>query len=73
VPVEPETAKFPVLNWLIGSGVLVLVLHIALSYFGAYAKTTPTPVDDVAVQIAGKVLDALKQKKQPRPAKKKAA
>ena len=71
VPVEPEPARFPILNWLIGSGVLALLLHMALSYFGAYAKTTPTPVDDVAVQIAGKVLDALEQKK--RPVKKKAA
>jgi hypothetical protein len=72
VPVEPEPVRFPILNWLIGSGVLVLLLHMALSYFGAYAKTTPTPVDDVAVQIAGKVLDALEQRKQ-RPVKKKAA
>ena len=74
VPVEPEPARFPILNWLIGSGVLALLLHMALSYFGAYAKTTPTPVDDVAVQIAAKMLDALEQKKQrPVSPKKKAA
>jgi hypothetical protein len=74
VPVEPEPARFPVINWLIGSGVLVLLLHMALSYFGAYAKTTPTPVDDVAVEIAGKVLDALEQKRQrPTASKRKAA
>ena len=72
VPVEPEPARFPILNWLIGSGVLALLLHMALSYFGVYAKATPTPVDDEAVQIAGKVLDVLEQKKQ-RPVKKKAA
>jgi hypothetical protein len=72
VPVEPEPARFPILNWLIGSGVLALLLHMALSYFGVYAKTTPTPVDDMAVQIADKVVDALEQKKQ-RPVKKKAA
>lgn len=63
VPVEPEPARFPIVNWLIGSGVLALLLHMVLSYFGAYAKTTPTPIDDVAVEIAGKVLDALEQKK----------
>jgi hypothetical protein len=73
VPVEPQPARFLVLNWLIGSGVLALVLHMALSYFGTYAKTTPTPVDDMAVQIAGKVLDALEAKKQRSVPNKKAA
>jgi len=73
VAVEPEPVRFPILNWLIGSGVLALLLHMALSYFGAYAKATPTPVDDVAVQIAGKIIDALEQKKPRSTASKKKA
>lgn len=73
VPVEPPPARFPIVNWLIGSGVLALLLHMALSYFGAYAKTTPTPLDDAAVEIAGKVVAALEAKKQRPAARKKAA
>lgn len=74
VPIEPEPAQYPVLNWLIASGVLVLLLHMALSYFGAYARSTPTPLDDAAVQIAGKVLEALEQQKaRPVATRKKAA
>jgi hypothetical protein len=59
----PPADPHPLLNWLIGSGVLMLAAHMALSYFGVYSKTTPTPVDDLAVQIAGKLLDAIEQKK----------
>ncbi len=38
---KPTDSSHPVLNWLVGSGVLALVVHMALSYFGVYVRNKP--------------------------------
>lgn len=38
---ERDVKERPILDWLVGSGVLALLLHMALSYFGVYAKNKP--------------------------------
>lgn len=67
-PDEPVPVQAPIINWLIGSGVLMLLLDIALKWFGAYAQTTPAKWDDVASSIASKIVEGLKPALQQRPA-----
>jgi hypothetical protein len=40
---KSDPPDHPVLNWLVGSGILALLVHIALNYFGIYTKSPSVP------------------------------
>jgi hypothetical protein len=69
-PDEPVPVQSPwmvILAGLLGSGLLIKLLDIGLKWWGAYAKTTPTPWDDIASALASKIVDGLKPVLQQRP------
>jgi hypothetical protein len=60
---EPVPVSHPILDWLVASGVLTLLLHIALSYFGVYPKAKVGPEVTRAVsQIAPAIGDSVAER-----------